>query len=201
MAREAAKVAEEVAYERGVEETEIRLAEEVARVCKDYCTETWTEALNNVEVPTDSKLRKAESIFSLEHIREALADLFLTTALPSLLLSRLPISKTLLLMLKSPQEWGRVRRPCPQTKTLTPRMPLRSRMWSFRLKKLSQSLKLGMLSSRPLIPKRALNPQRSSLYDFSLLLFHFLLLLLLLLFFFFFWLWLLPQFVICHPFD
>ena len=82
MAREAAKVAEEVAYERGVEETEIRLAEEVARVCKDYCTETWTEALNNVEVPTDSKLRKAESIFSLEHIREALADLLPTTALP-----------------------------------------------------------------------------------------------------------------------
>ena len=38
--REAAKVAEEAAYEHGVEETEIRLADEVAGVCRDYCTET-----------------------------------------------------------------------------------------------------------------------------------------------------------------
>ena len=38
--REVAKVAEEAAYEHGVEETEIRLAKEVARVCRDYCTET-----------------------------------------------------------------------------------------------------------------------------------------------------------------
>ena len=38
--REAAKVVEEAAYEHGVEETEIRLAEEVAGVCRDYCTKT-----------------------------------------------------------------------------------------------------------------------------------------------------------------
>ena len=38
--REVAKVAEEAAYEHGVEETEIRLADEVAGVCRDYCTET-----------------------------------------------------------------------------------------------------------------------------------------------------------------
>ena len=38
--REAAKVTEEATYEHGAEETEIRLAEEVAGVCRDYCTET-----------------------------------------------------------------------------------------------------------------------------------------------------------------
>ena len=38
--REAAKVTEEATYEHGAEETEIRLAEEVAGVCRDYYTKT-----------------------------------------------------------------------------------------------------------------------------------------------------------------
>ena len=44
-------------------------------MCRDYYIETWMEALNNVGVPADFELRKAESIFFLEHIREAPADL------------------------------------------------------------------------------------------------------------------------------
>ena len=82
MAREAAKATKVAAYERGVEETEIRLAEEVARVCRDYCIETWTEELNNARVPVDFELRKAESIFFPKHIREAPVDLPPTIALP-----------------------------------------------------------------------------------------------------------------------
>ena len=82
MAREAAKATKVAAYERGVEETEIRLAEEVARVCRDYCIETWTEELNNARVPVDFELRKAESIFFPKHIREAPVDLPRTIALP-----------------------------------------------------------------------------------------------------------------------
>ena len=58
-----------------VEDTEIRLAEKVAEVCRDYCTETWIEALNSAGVPANSKLGKAKSIFFLEHILEAPADL------------------------------------------------------------------------------------------------------------------------------
>ena len=81
MAREAAKVAKEVAYEHGGEETKRRLAEEVAEVCRDYCTESWTEVLNCPGVPADSELRKAESVFFPKHIREAPADLPPTTAL------------------------------------------------------------------------------------------------------------------------
>ena len=51
-------------------ETKARLVEEVAEVCRDYCTETWAKALNRVGVPADSELRRAENIFLLEDIRE-----------------------------------------------------------------------------------------------------------------------------------
>ena len=81
MAREDAKAAKEVAYEHGGEETERRLAEEVAEVCRDYCTESWTEVLNYPGVPADSELRKAESEFFPEHIREAPTNLPPTTTL------------------------------------------------------------------------------------------------------------------------
>ena len=40
MAKEASKATEEIAYVRGVMEIEIRLAKEVAGVCRDYCTKT-----------------------------------------------------------------------------------------------------------------------------------------------------------------
>ena len=40
VAKEAIEAAERASYECGVEDTENRLAEEVARVCRDYCTET-----------------------------------------------------------------------------------------------------------------------------------------------------------------
>ena len=68
VAKETTEAAEKASYERGVEDTENRLAEEVAGVCSDYCTETWIEALNSAGVPTNSELRKAESIFFPKHI-------------------------------------------------------------------------------------------------------------------------------------
>ena len=40
MAKETTKAVERASYERKVEDTEISLAEEVARVCRDYCTKT-----------------------------------------------------------------------------------------------------------------------------------------------------------------
>ena len=40
MAKETTEAVERVSYERGVEDTENRLAENVVGVCKDYCTET-----------------------------------------------------------------------------------------------------------------------------------------------------------------
>ena len=81
VANEATKVVEKAAYERGVEDTENRLVEEVVGVCREYYIKTWTEALNSVGVPANSELRKAESIFFPEQIQEAPANLP-STALP-----------------------------------------------------------------------------------------------------------------------
>ena len=39
--REAAEVEKKVSYQLGVEETKVRLAEEVSEVCRDYCGVTW----------------------------------------------------------------------------------------------------------------------------------------------------------------
>ena len=75
MAREASEAMETASYERVVQETEARLVEEVARVCRDYCAEVWAEALNQAGVPTDSELRKAEKTFFPKDIREVLATL------------------------------------------------------------------------------------------------------------------------------
>ena len=57
-------------YDREVRDTEVRLAEEVATVCREYITLSWGVALDRAAVPADSDLRKAENIFFLEDIRE-----------------------------------------------------------------------------------------------------------------------------------
>ena len=75
VAKEASKAVEMASYECGVQEMEMRLAEEVARVCKDYYIEVWAKALNWARVPADSELRKAENTFFPEDIREVLAML------------------------------------------------------------------------------------------------------------------------------
>ena len=79
--KEAAKAAKIATYERGVLETKYRLAEEVAEVCRDYCTVTWNEALNIAGVSVDFELRKAKNVYFPEHIREIPADPS-STALP-----------------------------------------------------------------------------------------------------------------------
>ena len=70
LAREAAVKAVATSYDRGVRDTEIRLTEEVAAVCRDYITMSWGVALDRAEVPANSDLRKAENIFFPEEIRE-----------------------------------------------------------------------------------------------------------------------------------
>ena len=89
MASEAAEAEKTTSYECGVIDTETRLAEEVAGVCRDYYAETWVEALNQARVPATSKLRSAKNIFFPEDIRENPAMLIppeqlLTTQAPPL---------------------------------------------------------------------------------------------------------------------
>ena len=70
MAKEASGATKEAAYECGILEIETRLAEEVAGVRRDYCTEVWAEALNRARVPTNSELRRTKNTYFLEDIRE-----------------------------------------------------------------------------------------------------------------------------------
>ena len=70
LAREAAEKAVAASYDRGVRDTEVRLTEEVAAICRDYITMSWGVALDRTAVPADSDLRKAENIFFPEDIRE-----------------------------------------------------------------------------------------------------------------------------------
>ena len=61
---------------------EQRLTEEVAEVCRDYCSVTWDAAFNSAGVPAESKLRKAKRVFYPEHIKEIPTNLS-SGALPS----------------------------------------------------------------------------------------------------------------------
>ena len=70
MAKEAAKAAEAAAYEREVVETEARLIAKVTVVCKDYCAETYYQALDRAEVHADFDLKRADKVYYLEDIRE-----------------------------------------------------------------------------------------------------------------------------------
>ena len=57
LAKEAAEAEKKASYQLGVEETEIRLTEELSVVCRDYCDTTWDKALSAARVPVDSDLR------------------------------------------------------------------------------------------------------------------------------------------------
>ena len=70
MAREAAEATVAASYEREVSDTETRLTEEVAVVCRDYVTESWGVALDRAAVPADSDLRRIENILFPEDIHE-----------------------------------------------------------------------------------------------------------------------------------
>ena len=54
---------EQASYALGVEETQSRLTEEFASVARDYCDVTWEKSLDTAGVPTDSSLRRLESVY------------------------------------------------------------------------------------------------------------------------------------------
>ena len=69
-AKEAAKASELASYDLRVQETEVRLAEELAEVCRDYFQEVWAEALNLAGVLVASEWRKAKNIYYPTDIHE-----------------------------------------------------------------------------------------------------------------------------------
>ena len=70
MAKEAAKVEKQASYTLGMEETQARLTEELAEVCRDYYNVTWDEALTVAGVPVDSAWRQLGNIYYHPDIRE-----------------------------------------------------------------------------------------------------------------------------------
>ena len=79
---EAVKASKQAAYDFGAQETEVRLVEELAEVCRDYCKEVWIEALNLAGVPATSKQRQVGNVYYPPNIHEVLADLPPPNALP-----------------------------------------------------------------------------------------------------------------------
>uniref|UniRef100_A0A7N2MTL5 Uncharacterized protein n=1 Tax=Quercus lobata TaxID=97700 RepID=A0A7N2MTL5_QUELO len=67
----------QASYLFDVEETQIRLTEELSKVCRDYCDVTWAEALNVAKVLADSEWRQLGRTYYHPDIR-AVSD-----ALPS----------------------------------------------------------------------------------------------------------------------
>ena len=63
LAREAVEAEKKAAYMLGVQETQVRLTEEFAKVCRDYCDITWSKCLDAAGVPAESALRQPGSIY------------------------------------------------------------------------------------------------------------------------------------------
>ena len=68
--KEAAEAEKQVAYALGVQETQSRLTEEFSTVARDYCDITWGKAFDAAGIPTDSSLRRLESIYYDSDIRK-----------------------------------------------------------------------------------------------------------------------------------
>ena len=79
--KDVAEASRQASYLISVEETQIRLAEDLAEVCKDYCKVTWEESFNLVGVPIDSEWRQPGSVYYHPKIREVLAAILFPSAL------------------------------------------------------------------------------------------------------------------------
>ena len=62
-AKKAVEALEQKSYNLRVQETEARLAEELAEVWREYCQEVWAEALNLAGISTTSEWQRAENIY------------------------------------------------------------------------------------------------------------------------------------------
>ena len=71
VARVVADASEKKFYDLRVQETEARLTEESAEVCRDYYQKVWTEALNLARVLAALEWRRAENVYYPPDLREA----------------------------------------------------------------------------------------------------------------------------------
>ena len=70
LAKEATEAEKQAAYTLKVEETQVRLTEELSVVCREYFGISWGKALDASGVPADSDLRRLENVYYDPKIRE-----------------------------------------------------------------------------------------------------------------------------------
>ena len=93
LAKEVAEAEKRAAYQLGVEETQVRLVEELSEVCRDYYSITWDKALSVAGVPADSAWRLPENVFYPQEIWEVPADALETSEQPAAIPDAIPIAK------------------------------------------------------------------------------------------------------------
>ena len=98
--KEAAEAEKQAAYMHGVEETQTKLTEEFSAVAKDYCDISWGKALDVAGVPTDSGLRRPESIYYNQRFASSQILIPLSLNKPPKCLSYQKWTKSLLLLWK-----------------------------------------------------------------------------------------------------
>ena len=70
VAQEAAIATKTLAYERGVLATETRLTAKVIAVYREYCAETYNQALDWTRIPADSNLKRTDQVYYPEDLRK-----------------------------------------------------------------------------------------------------------------------------------
>ena len=167
VAQEATKTGR--AYECGVLETEAMLTVEVTVVCKEYCAETYNQALDRAGILAESVLKRVDQVYYPEDLREnttvppppaalplPLLEQSLTTQEPSQgaeVLARVEKEKKGVVVASRTKEKVRRRRRRRRRRKgrrrqriklmpTPPRTPLQLEIWFPRLKLLSPSLRL-----------------------------------------------------------
>ena len=145
LAKEAAEAEQRAAYQLGVEETEVRLTEELSEVCRDYYSITWDKAINAAGIPADSTWRLPENVFYPPEIREVLADASEAFEQPVKSLRTLARSSSKVRMLRVRRAKARTKGKNPH---LNPRIPLRRQLLRPRVTGLIQKPRMFLLLSQ-----------------------------------------------------
>ena len=153
MVKKASEAIETASYVRGVLEIKTRLAEEVVGVCRDYCAETWAEALNRVRVPVDFELRRIKNVFFLKDIQE------IPTTLPPSVVDPLPPPEVLPTIQAPPLDAevstgvGKGKEVQPPVKTKDSEDTFRIKDMVFKAKDVERKSKAGDSQSKAVDPK------------------------------------------------
>ena len=138
---------------------EIRLAEELFEVCRDYCNATWDKALSAAGVPVDSVLRQSGSIYYHPHIREVPNAIPPSTAIAPTLLSSPWPSKLLSLPQRFQKGLARLVIKIRELREIKTRIRARGNCLSKKPRVLLRTLQLRQRKRRPRLKNLILRPR------------------------------------------